>query len=143
MANMFNLDMKIDENFIKKSVEDIVKAGIASALGDPSEIIQAAIGKVLDQRVNSEGKPSTNSWDKKRYLDCIVENAVAEVAREVVKNEIDSNRSKIKDALIKKLRSGKWLDKYVESLLTETSECMANKWRTSFELKFEVPKAEY
>lgn len=143
MSNMFNLDMKIDENYIKQSVEDIVKAGIASALGDPSQIIQAAIGKVLNEKVDSKGQPTTRSYDSKRYLDYLVEQAVSETAREVVKAEIDNNRSKIKEGLIRRLRNGKWLDSYVESLLTQTAETITNNWRTSVEVKFEPPKQDY
>lgn len=143
MSNIFNLDMQIDENYIKQSVEDIVKAGIVSALGDPSQIIQAAIGKTLNERVDRNGKPTTRTYDSKRYLDYVVEKAVSETAMEVVKAEIDNNRSKIKDALIKKMRNGKWLDAYVESLLTQTADSISNCWRTNIEVKFEAPKQEY
>lgn len=138
MGNMFNLDMQIDENFIKQSVEDIVKAGIVSALGDPSKIIQAAIGKVLDEKVDNNGRPTTYSYGK-RYLDYLVETAVAESAKEVVKEEIDNHREKIKETLVRRLRNGKWLDAYAESLLTQTSEAISSQWRTHVEVKFEKP----
>lgn len=142
MSNMFNLDMKVDEHYIKQSVEDIVKAGIASALGDPSQIIQAAIGKVLNEKVDHNGQPTNSTYSSKRYLDYLVEQAVSDTAREVVKAEIDNNRCKIKEGLIKRLRNGKWLDVYVESLLTQTSETIATNWRTNVEVKFEPRKQD-
>ena len=40
MANIVDLDLKLNEQYLAASVQDIVKAAIVSALGDPQKFCQ-------------------------------------------------------------------------------------------------------
>ena len=41
--NIMGVELNLDQEYIKGAVEDIVKAGIVSALGDPAAIVKTAL----------------------------------------------------------------------------------------------------
>ena len=48
--NIMGIDLKLNQEYIKASVEEIVKAGIISALGSPDEIVKTAIDKTINMK---------------------------------------------------------------------------------------------
>ena len=144
MAEMLGLEMKLDKEYIEKSVHDIVKAAIAQALGEPTTIINAAIDSALTSYVDDKGDPCRkDSWRAKPYLDYVAEKTIEETVREVMKEVIEENKEHFKAEIKKQLSERSFREKltaqYLKSILKSTEET----WAMPVSVNFEQLKNEY
>lgn len=101
--NIMGVNLNLDPEYIKAAVEDIVKAGIVQALGDPSDIVKRAIDQTINQKVNKDGKPTTDSWNTIPYLQWLAEKTVKETVAECIKEYIKDHQEEFKTEVLKQL----------------------------------------
>lgn len=120
MANkIFGVDMHIDEEYIKGSVEDIVKSAIVSSLGNPSEIVRKAVDTVMFGRVEtSSGKPSTSSYGTCSYLDWLAKQTIEKVVAKAMQEMIDENSESLKQEMKKCLSTKKFQNEMTASFMS-------------------------
>lgn len=103
MGNIMGVELNLDQEYIKAAVEDIVKAGIVKALGDPSDIVKRAIDQTINQKVDRDGKPARDSWNATPYLQWLAEKTVKETVAECIKEYIQDHQEEFKTEVLKQL----------------------------------------
>lgn len=145
MAEMLGLEMKLDKEYIEKSVHDIVKAAIAQALGDPTTILNAAIDSALNAYVDRDnGKLcKKGSWGSKPYLDYVAEKTIEETVREVMKEVIEENKEHFKAEIKKQLSERRFREKLTAQYLSSILNATEDTWKMPISVNFEKQKDEF
>jgi hypothetical protein len=140
MANILGVDLKLDQEYIKASVEDIVKSGIVQALGDPERIVKTAVDQTINMKVDRDGKPCSSSYGSVSYLNWLANKTVQDVVMEAMTDIVKEQADTIKELVKKQLSSKQFLNdvsgQFVKSLLDNT----AITWKTPITVCFEKPK---
>jgi predicted glycosyl hydrolase (DUF1957 family) len=140
MANILGVDLKLDQEYIKASVEDIVKSGIVQALGDPERIVKTAVDQTINMKVDRDGKPCSSSYGSVSYLNWLANKTVQDVVMEAMTDIVKEQADTIKELIKKQLSSKQFLNdvsgQFVKSLLDNT----ASTWKTPITVRFEKPK---
>jgi hypothetical protein len=101
-ANMINLGMH--EDVVKPILEKQIQAAIHAIIGNPEELIQKVVSAALSQKVDSDGRVSRYSGDKKYgYLDVLTRKSIQKVAEEALRDWLEENAQLVKEAVIKEL----------------------------------------
>mgnify|MGYP003296076196 CR=1 FL=1 len=145
MAEMLGLEMKLDKEYIEKSVHDIVKAAIAQALGDPTTILNAAIDSALTAYVDRDnGKLcEKGSWRSEPYLDYVAKQTIEETVREVMKEVIEENKEHFKAEIKKQLSERRFREKLTAQYLSSILNATEDTWKMPISVNFEKQKDEF
>lgn len=137
------IDLKLDQEYIKASVEDIVKAGIVQALGNPEAIVKTAVDKTINMKVDNDGKPSTSSYNTLSYLNWLANKTVEKVVRESITEIVQDQSEEIKAIVKKQLSSKQFLNDMSAQFLKSVMASATDKWKTPVTVVFEKPKDNY
>ena len=137
------IDLKLDQEYIKASVEDIVKAGIVQALGNPEAIVKTAVDKTINMKVDNDGKPSTSSYNTLSYLNWLANKTVEKVVRESITEIVQDQSEEIKAIVKKQLSSKQFLNDMSAQFLKSVMESATDTWKTPVTVVFEKPKSDY
>lgn len=137
------IDLKLDQEYIKASVEDIVKAGIVQALGNPEAIVKTAVDKTINMKVDKDGKPSTSSYNTLSYLNWLANKTVEKVVRESITEIVQDQAEEIKAIVKKQLSSKQFLNDMSAQFLKSVMESATDTWKTPVTVVFEKPKSDY
>lgn len=137
MGNIVGLDLNVDENFISNAVNNAVIAGVAEALSDKDGMINSFVSAVLNQKVDSDGRPSSYSRDKTTLLEYEVRKILKNEVHESIKEVIEERKSEIKAAIKKAFEDEAGQDNLVASFLESITRSLTSNWSThvSFEWK--------
>ena len=141
MANILGVDLKLDQEYIKASVEDIVKAGIVQALGNPEKIVKTAVDQTINMQVDKDGNPSSSSYyGSISYLNWLANKTVQDVVREAMTEIVGEQADTIKGLVKNQLPSKQLLNdvsgQFVKALLDNTT----STWKTPITVRFEKPQ---
>lgn len=105
--------IKIPNDVIQPIIEAKVAAAVTEALGGYERLIETAVGQVLNQKVGTDGQPSTYSnaipWFKWTMNDCIKRAARAAIEdyfkthEDVIKRAVVVELSKKNSPLVKQM----------------------------------------
>ena len=137
--NIMGVNLNIDQEYIKQSVEEIVKAGIVGALGDPSIIVRKAVDKFIDKKVDDRGK-ETDSYYGKPYLNWLAEKTVENTVRDAMNEYIQAHASELKEEIIRILNTKKFKQNTAEAFLKTLVESGLNRYKMPISISFEAPK---
>ena len=136
MGNIMGVELNLDQEYIKAAVEDIVKAGIVKALGDPADIVKRAIDQTINQKVGRDGKPARNSWDGMPYLQWLASEVVEETVRDCIKGYIDDHKEDFKAEILKQLSNPRFRKDVAVSFITTIAKAAENKWNMPINISF-------
>lgn len=136
---ILGLEMNLDQEYIKGAVEDIVKAGIVQALGNPEEIVRAAISQSIAKKVDRDGKPST-SYDAKPYLDWLANRTVEQTVRDCIVQWIEENKQSLETEIKKQLGSKKFKEQTAASFIKTMLDSANSHYTMPLYIRFEEPK---
>ena len=139
--NIMGIDLKLDQEYIKASVEDIVRAGIVQALGNPAEIVKTAVDKTINMKVDREGKPTTNSYNTLSYLNWLANQTVEKVVRESITEIVQEQAEEIKAIVKKQLSSKQFQNDISGQFIKAIVDSATSKWKTPISVTFEKPKS--
>ena len=137
------IDLKLDQEYIKASVEDIVKAGIVQALGNPEAIVKTAVDKTINMKVDNDGNPSTSSYNSLSYLNWLANKTVEKVVRESITEIVQDQSEEIKAIVKKQLSSKQFLNDMSAQFLKSVMESATATWKTPVTVVFEKLKDNY
>lgn len=139
MANIVDLDLKLNEQYLAASVQDIVRAAIVSALGDPTKILKSAVDSVTGQYVDSDGKPcSSSSCRAIPYLDWLAKRVIEETVKEVMRETIEERKEEFVDIIKQQLSSKKMKNNIAASFLDTVLSCANSSYRMPIEVNFKA-----
>ena len=131
----------VSQEFIAGSVQEVVKAAIVNALGNPEELVRRAIGDVLDMPVSkANGKPSDSRWDSMPFIDWLVMDAVKNTVKECIAEVIHEDRDSFKEAVLHQLRTKKMKNKIAEAFIAAILGSAEDDWKMPITVQFEEPK---
>lgn len=134
--NILGVDLKIDQEYIGRCVEEIVKAGMLEALDVKNELAQECVKAVLNTKVDKNGNPSSSSWDKDTLIEFLLRKFISDLAREEVMSVVEEKRPEIKDLIRKELSKKATVDKFVNSFFTNVADTLAKDWKTNINISF-------
>lgn len=134
--NILGVDLKIDQEYIAKCVEDVVKASMSEALGSTERITKEVVTQILNSKVDRDGELSTSSWGTEPILDYHLRKTITDIVKEEVKNAIEKKRGVIKDLMQKELQKKNNLEKFVDSFINNTTEVLQKSWATKIDIQF-------
>ena len=138
--NIMGIDLKLDQEYIKASVEEIVRAGIVQALGNPSDIVKTAVDKTINVKVDKDGKPSTNSYNTLSYLNWLANRTVEKVVRESITEIVQEQSAELKALVKKQLASKEFKNDLAGQFIKSVLESARSTWKTPISVSFEKPK---
>ena len=139
--NIMGIDLKLDQEYIKASVEDIVRAGIVQALGNPAEIVKTAVDKTINLKVDPrEGKP-TSGYGSISYLNWLANQTVEKVVREAITEMVNEQAGEIKAIVKKQLSSKQFQNDISGQFIKSIMDSASSTWKTPISVTFEKPKS--
>lgn len=89
-------------NIPKDMIEPVIKAhiqtAIVSALGDGRALIEAAVQRILNEKVDEQGKPSTYS-NARPFVDFLMRQCITTAAKEVIMEELPKHKEAIRASI--------------------------------------------
>lgn len=99
---------QIPKDVIEPIIRAQVASAVATALGDRSSIIEAAVGSVLNAKVDSEGKPDKYGYDRSiTWIQWLMNDCVRRATMDAIHAAMTGQREKIKAAITKELTNAK------------------------------------
>lgn len=99
-----------DPNFTipKEIIDPIIQAhvdkAVLEALDGPQNLVSKAILMVLNQKVDSTGKPSSYSSDRDRpWIDWVIGECIRSAAQQAIVSHIETHQEEMKKILVKEL----------------------------------------
>lgn len=103
-GNIMGVELNLNQEYIKASVEEIVKAGIIGALGDPADIVKSALDKTLNRKVDKDGKDTSCSWGTP-YLQYMANKAVEKAVQECMQKYVGEHEEEFRQEILRQLSS--------------------------------------
>jgi len=142
MGNIIGVDLKLDEKYIESAVQDVVRAGIVSALGDPAKLVKAALDQTINQKVDSEGRVTTSSYSGTPYLEYLARQTITSVVREMVLDHINENKAVLKEQMLAMFDAKKFnelsAEAFIQTMLKNVEG--SSYWKMPVTINFEKPK---
>ena len=143
MSNIIGLDLNLDQEYIEKSVQSIVKAAIVTALGDQGTIIKKAIDSTINCYVDSSGKKvEKGSWRARPFLDWLAEKTVEDVARECFVEIVNKNKDKLREEILEQLKQKKWQKDVAGAFMRTLLDSTEKTWLAPISITFAEPEQE-
>jgi hypothetical protein len=128
------ISFNVDENIVKQAVQSQMTAAIAAELSKISPtIIDGIVAGVLNQKVQSDGKPSGSTYGNyPTMLRWLVDEAIKKAAQEAIAEWVETERPAIVSVLKNSIRkeSGSMAEAFTNGL----AESMKTKWSISINL---------
>lgn len=132
MSDSSIASLQIPKEMIESAIRTHVAAAIADAFGEKNAILNMAVGRVINQRVDSEGKPSTYSRDSDRpWIEWAIGETVRESVKSVLSEELAKQQDRIRAEISAQLqkKNSPLLKMLVESMANSITEIAGNRYR--------------
>ena len=120
---MSNATVNIPKDVLEPIVRAQLAAGIVEALGRPEDLIEKVVGQALGQKVNSQGRVSTSTYDNRfDLIELLASKGIHEVVRESLAQWVKDRRPQIEAQVKKALarRESAFAKAMVDGLVTAT-----------------------
>lgn len=135
--SIMGVELNLDQEYIKGAVEDIVRAGIVKALGDPAQIVNAALKQTINRKVDRRtGEPSDRGWDAVPYLNWLAEKVVEDTVRECIKEYIEENKDAFKAEVLKQLSNPVFRKNTAVAFIDRISSCATRQYEMPIHVEF-------
>lgn len=137
--NGTELTFKLDPNTLEGMIRQQIEVSVATALaGNGEALIQRLVTETLNQKVDSSGRVSRDSYNNKHpFITVITQNIIREATKEAVQEWADKHKEQIKTALYEQLATHP--ENIVDKLAESAAEGFARKttWDWSVRVYFE------
>lgn len=141
MGNIMGVELNLDQEYIKGAVEDIVKAGIVSALGDPSVIVKSALDKSINRLVDrNTGKETNSPWDGIPYLQYLANKTVENTVRKCMEEYIEQHQEEFRQEILRQFSSKQFKKDLAASFIQTITDASKSTYRMPIRVSFERPK---
>lgn len=122
---MSDVQLSISQEVVKPIVEAKIQAAILSALSSEKDIIESAVEKILNVKVDSDGKTSTYS-SSIPYLQWLTNNAIQSAAKAALQQYVEDQKPKIQAALKKAISMR------IDDVCAQMMSCLIETTRDSY-----------
>jgi hypothetical protein len=140
-GKIIDVGLSLDQEYIKASVENIVKAGIVQALGNPADLVQQAINMTINRKVDKDGKPTNSSWDSRPYLEWLANKVVEDTVRQAMTEAVKANANELREEMIRQISTKQFKNSmasaFVKAVITSAE---MQTWKMPITVSFETPK---
>lgn len=141
MSEIMGVNLNLNQEYIKSSVEEIVKASIIQALGDPGVIVKSALDKTINQKVGNDGNPST-SWSAKPYLNWLAEKVIEKTIRDQLVKYVEDHSEEFKAEILRQISSKKFKQETAGAFIQAILQSAEYTWKMPVSVSFELPKED-
>lgn len=131
--------LKLPKDLVEASIEKALREAVAVQLVDKDLLIQKIAREILNEKVDSSGKPSRYS-SAEPFLEWACSEKIREALMEVFQEELEKRKGLLKEALRAELQ--KKNSPIVKSLINATAEGLIdatkNRWKFNLQIKNEV-----
>ena len=140
MATGSGMSLNVDDNLIKPVIEaEIHSAIVTNLMKIDDKIISQLVSQVLNQMVDSNGKPSNNRYsDDKSFLVWLLNNAIKDATKEALKNYIEDRKETLTLEIEKQLFASK--SELARIFVEGITRGMSSSW--SFKVDINLPNKE-
>lgn len=141
--NLIGLNTSVDEDVIKRAVNDTIKTAIYAAMGEPEKLIKKVVDEMVNMWVDGEGREARKgSWKARPYIEYITEKTVKDSIRECIKELVEENKESFKAAVKKYLMQGEFRNKMAETYIEAVLGTAKNEWTMPIEINFKERKRD-
>ena len=90
------VSMSIDPELVKNIVKQQIEQAIVRELGDAEEYMKSLISVALNHKVDSSGKFTDSSWEKRTFLQYLFEKTLTDSAKSAFVEYMDKNSKEFK-----------------------------------------------
>lgn len=141
-GNIVALDLNLDQEYIKAAVEEVVRAAIVQALGDPASIVKAAVDRTINTKVDKEGKPSTG-WGAVPYLEWLASKTVEKTVREAMNEAVQEQTEALKEEMKEQISSKSFRNDLAGKFIKTVLDSAESNYKMPVSVSFEPPKENY
>ena len=138
-GKIIDVGLSLDQEYIKASVESIVKAGIVQALGDPSVLVREAINRTINRKVDSEGRQS-DRYGAVPYLDWLANKVVEDSIRQAMTEAVQANADSLREEMLRQLSAKDFKRNVAAAFLKSMIDASGSMYRMPVTINFEPPK---
>lgn len=105
MADSTNPSLTIPRDLIDPIIQSHVAAAITEALGLQKNLLQQIAHKIINECVDTQGKPSTYSYDKqRRWIDWATQDAFRRAFQAAIEEQVELHKKTLEKALAAELK---------------------------------------
>lgn len=105
MAESPNPSLTIPKDLIDPIIQSHVAAAITEALGLKKQLLAEIAHRIINECVDSNGKPSTYSYDKgRRWIDWATQDAFRKALQAAIEEQVELHKETLKKALAAELK---------------------------------------
>lgn len=144
MEDTLKLGLDIDKKLIESHITAAVSAAIAESLGDPAELVEAAVRKVLTSYVDEKGeKCSQSSWRATPWIEWIAKQTVEKAVKEQMEKAIEENKEVFMEDLKKELSKPQNRKMIATNFVTAMLDAAQSTWKMPVTVNFEKYEGKY
>ena len=135
------MSLSISKEMLTPVIEQQVKAMMATILGGQEQIVDTIIKRILETKVDRDGRPTSYS-DGKTYFEWLLKDEITKVVKELIAEEMKSKVSNIKKAIKKQIQSETGATVIADALLNGLNKTCENSWRSTFKIELQQMKED-
>lgn len=134
---MAEVNVQISKELVQPIVEQHINSAILAAMGGGDALIAKAVERILEQKVNSEGKVANYSSENKyTYIEYLLNGMITNAVKKILNTHMEKASDKIVEQLIKQLQTQSKAKEIANCLLDAFLETTKNQYRS--EIKVEM-----
>ena len=130
------MSLSISKEMLTPVIEQQVKAMMATILGGQEQIVDTIIKRILETKVDSNGRPTSYS-DGKTYFEWLLKDEITKAVKELIAEEMKSKVSNIKKAVKKQIQSESGATVIADALLNGLNKTCESSWRSTFKIELQ------
>ena len=130
------MSLSISKEMLTPVIEQQVKAMMTTILGGQEQIVDTIIKRILETKVDSNGRPNSYS-DGKTYFEWLLKDEITKAVKELIAEEIKTKTSAIKNAIKKQMKTEEGSSKIADALLNGLNGTLQNSWSSKLTIEIE------
>lgn len=140
---MSDVNLSISKEVVTPIVTAKIQEAVLTALGGKEDLINMVVDHIINQRVNSEGKVDSYSYNNKHsWLDIVVTKQIQTLAEQAIKEQLIEASTEIKESIVRHLKTKKGADLAARALLDGLNGAFSSAWRSKVEVKLVLMNSE-
>ena len=135
------MSLSISKEMLTPVIEQQVKAMMTTILGGQEQIVDTIIKRILETKVDSDGRPTSYS-NGKTYFEWLLKDEITKAVKELIAEEMKSKVSNIKKAIKKQIQSETGATVIADALLNGLNKTCESSWRSTFKIELQQTKEE-
>ena len=141
-GNIIGVDLNLDQEYLQGAVEEIVKAAIVQALGEPEKIVKKAVDATINKNVDRDGNETTSTYRSTPYLQWLAEKTIEKTVREAMNETIQKNSESFKEEIIRQISTVKFRDDLVTAFIDTLLKTAGADYNMPISVSFSKQKAD-